>query len=146
MIAIWRSANISTLDLQDVYIKLKKIIERGSKKVSQKSMKRSLSQGYLNKPEDCCVIARCRHFLKAKSKVEIDLNECDCKVGDKIPDSRIEFFKSNLFDRMDKVMTIADLPTIPILDSIGKNFSSFFNIILRKSKRIKSQSYFFHFL
>ena len=125
MIAIWRSANISTLDLQDVYIKLKKIIERGSKKVSQKTMKRSLSQGYLNKPEDCCVIARCRHFLKAKSKTEIDPNDCDCKDGDKIPDSRMEFFKSNLFDRMDEIMTIVDLPQIPNVD-IGKNFTIIF--------------------
>ena len=73
-------------------------------------MERANRRGrFLSGLEDCCIISKCRHFLQAKSKIEVDPNICDCQPRDKIPLSRIEFFKSNLFDRMGKVMTISDL-------------------------------------
>ena len=78
-------------------------------------MERANRRGrFLSGLEDCCIISKCRHFLQAKSKIEVDPNICDCQPGDKIPSSRIEFFKSNLFDRKEGgVMTIADLSPLP---------------------------------
>ena len=106
---------------------IKKVIERGKKKVSKKTQNRAHGQGFRNSPEDCCIISSCRHFLKAKVKSDINLDFCDCRPGIKIPASRIPFFQSQLFDRgTQNIINIIDLP--PIEDSIEGNIYKFFLI------------------
>ena len=59
---------------------------------------------------DCFIISKCRHFLKTVES-EFDPNSCTCLPKDRIPLSRIPFFKSQLFDRKTKeLIKISDLP------------------------------------
>ena len=99
-----------------LYVKkdiVKKLIEKGTKKPKSNKSKKKDCKGFLNGPDDCCIISKCRHFLRATEKSDINLDLCNCKPEDKIPLSRISFFQSQLFDRgLDEIMKINDLPPI----------------------------------
>ena len=124
VIATWKKASIPTMDLLNVKNDvIKKVIQRGMKKKSKISQTRNNIHGYLNSPADCCIISKCRHFLKAKNKEDIDPNFCNCLPKNRIPASRIPFFKNQLFDRKTKeLIKISDLPTENVdEDNIKKN-------------------------
>ena len=71
LIDIYKSIHIPSLELKNVKVIIQRLVDRSSKKTSKKSIKNSNVQGFLNGPDDCCIITKCRCFLKTKSKDEI---------------------------------------------------------------------------
>ena len=97
LIGIWKSTDIPTLKKNFAKKHIKNLIVRNRTKKSRKSMKRANCQGFLNTPKDVCIISKCRCFTKAKTKNEITIENCNCKIGNKIPPEKVSFFKNNLF-------------------------------------------------
>ena len=70
LIEIWTLAKIPT-SKNNVKKQVKGVIEKGLKRMSKKTIRRSAMHGYRNAPEDCCIISSCRCFTKVKTKDEI---------------------------------------------------------------------------
>ena len=55
------------------YVKkhVKSLLEKATKYVSKKTLKKSAGKGFFNKPEDCCIISHCRCFTQVLNKEDI---------------------------------------------------------------------------
>ena len=69
--AIWKKAEIPTLELRVTKAQVKGVIEKSKKYVSKKFLKNSAGKGCYNGPEDCCIISKCRCFTKSKHENDI---------------------------------------------------------------------------
>ena len=71
IINVWNSAGIPTLELSYVTKNIiKRLIERNTKYISKKTQKKSVTLGH-SQPKDCCIISRCRCFVRAKREEDI---------------------------------------------------------------------------